>query len=128
MPKLSSAELVDAFKNMTLLDLTEFRRQFEETFDVTAEAPAPIQVVHDGVPGPVDEEAQQTEFDVTLESFGENKISVIKVVREITKLGLAEAKAVVDAAPKVFLQGVTREAADDAADRLRSAGATVTVA
>jgi large subunit ribosomal protein L7/L12 len=121
--KPSTTDLLDAFKNMTLTEVTEFRRQFEDTFGVTADV-AP-QIVHDEPPAVVEE--VQTEFKVTLEAAGEKKINVIKTVREITKLGLKEAKDFVDAAPNVLFEAVTKDAADDAAERLRAVGAEVTV-
>lgn len=124
MPKLSSADLVDAFKDMTLSGLIDFRCQFEETFDVSGDIAAPVQILGDP---PVEDDVEQTEFDVVLEAAGAQKINVIKVVRELTHLGLKDAKDWVDAAPKPVLQAVAREAADDAAERLRAVGATVSI-
>lgn len=122
--KLSTADILDQFKNMTLTEITEFRRQFEDTFDVTADvAPQPV---HDQPPAVVEEEPQ-TEFTVTLEAAGDKKIDVIKTVRQITKLGLKEAKDFVDAAPNVLLEAVTQDSADDATQRLRAVGAKVTI-
>jgi large subunit ribosomal protein L7/L12 len=121
--KLSTTDLLDQFKNMTLTEITEFRRQFEETFDVTADV-AP-QIVHE--PLTVVEDQPKTEFTVTLDAHGQKKIEVIKTVREITKLGLKDAKDFVDSAPKILLEGVTKDAADDATQRLRAVGATVTI-
>jgi large subunit ribosomal protein L7/L12 len=124
MAQLSNNDLLDVFKEMTLLELTDFMKMFEETFDVTATAPVAISPIVLETE-PVEE---QTEFDVILEAAGDKKIGVIKVVREIAKgLGLKEAKDLVDSAPKPVLQQVTRGAADDAAARLQAAGAIVAV-
>jgi large subunit ribosomal protein L7/L12 len=127
MAKLNTDELLDAFKEMTLLELSEFVKKFEEVFEVTAAAP--VAVAAAGAAGPAAEAAEeQTEFDVILEAAGEKKIGVIKVVREIVSgLGLKEAKDLVDAAPKALLEKATKEAAEDAKGKLEAAGATVTV-
>lgn len=124
MAKLSTDELVDVFKDLTLLELSAFVKKFEDTFDVSAAPPAAAHVDTVVEAEPVE---VQTEFDVILEAVGDKKIHVIKVVREITKLGLKEAKDLVDAAPKQVLGMVTRDAADEAAARLKDAGATVIV-
>jgi large subunit ribosomal protein L7/L12 len=126
MAKLSTDELLDAFKEMTLLELSEFVKQFEETFDVTAAAP--VAVAAAGAAAPAEAAEEQSEFDVILEGAGEKKIGVIKVVREIVSgLGLKEAKDLVDSAPKPLLEKVGKDAADDAKAKLEAAGATVTV-
>ncbi len=129
MAKLSTEELLDAFKEMTLLELSEFVKQFEETFDVTAAAP--VAVAAAGAPAAGGEaaaaEAEQDEFDVVLESAGDKKIQVIKEVRGLTDLGLKEAKDLVEGAPKSVLEKVNKEAADKAKEALEAAGATVTV-
>jgi large subunit ribosomal protein L7/L12 len=127
MAKLSTDELLDAFKEMTLLELSEFVKQFEETFEVTAAAP--VAVAAAGPAGaPAEAAEEQTEFDVVLEGAGEKKIGVIKVVREIVSgLGLKEAKDLVDSAPKPLLEKVTKDAAEDAKAKLEAAGASVTV-
>ncbi len=128
MAKLSTDELLDAFKEMTLLELSEFVKKFEEIFEVTAAAP--VAVAAAGRVPPVRAEAaeEQSEFDVILEGAGEKKIGVIKVVREIVSgLGLKEAKDLVDSAPKPLLEKVTKDAAEDAKAKLEAAGATVTV-
>lgn len=128
MAKLSNAELIDAFKELTLIELSEFVKLFEETFDVKAAAPAAIAVA--GPAGPADaapEAEEQDEFDVIIESAGDKKIQVIKVVRELTSLGLKEAKDVVDGAPKVLLEKVNKETAEKAAAALKDVGAGVTV-
>jgi large subunit ribosomal protein L7/L12 len=127
MAKLNTDELLDAFKEMTLLELSEFVKKFEEVFEVTAAAP--VAVAAAGAAGPAAEASEeQTEFDVILEGAGEKKIGVIKVVREIVSgLGLKEAKDLVDGAPKALLEKATKEAAADAKAKLEAAGATVTV-
>ncbi len=126
MAKLSTDELLDAFKEMTLLELSDFVKKFEEVFEVTAAAP--VAVAAAGAAPAAEAAEEQTEFDVILEGAGEKKIGVIKVVREIVSgLGLKEAKDLVDSAPKPLLEKVAKEAADDAKAKLEAAGATVTV-
>jgi large subunit ribosomal protein L7/L12 len=129
MAKLSTAELLDAFKELTLIELSEFVKQFEETFGVTAAAPVAVAAAPaagGGEAAPAEEEVSN-EFDVILESVGDKKIQVIKEVRSLTSLGLKEAKDLVEAAPKAVLEKVNREAADKAKDALEAAGATVTL-
>ncbi len=127
MAKLSTDELLDAFKEMTLLELTEFKKQFEETFDVTAAAP----MMMAGPAGPAaaaEAPEEKDEFDVVLEAAGDKKIQVIKVVREVVSgLGLKEAKELVEAAPKAVLEKVNKEAADAAKEKLEAAGASVSL-
>ena len=126
MAKLSNDELLEAFKGMTLIELSEFVKQFEDTFGVTAAAPAAVAAA--AAPAAAAEEVEeQTEFDVILESAGEKKISVIKEVRALTDLGLKEAKDLVEAAPKPVLEKVTKEAAAKAKEQLEAAGASVSV-
>jgi large subunit ribosomal protein L7/L12 len=127
MAKLSSVELLDAFKEMTLLELSEFVKQFEETFDVTAAAPVAMVAAGGGGAAAVEEVEEQSEFDVILEAAGDKKIQVIKEVRTLTNLGLKEAKDLVDGAPKAVLEKVAKEAAEKAKAALEGAGATVTV-
>jgi large subunit ribosomal protein L7/L12 len=130
MAKLSNDELLDAFKEMTLLELSEFVKQFEETFDVTAAAPVAAAPAGGAGAGgePVEEEPEQTQFDVVLEGAGDKKIQVIKVVREVVSgLGLKEAKELVESAPKPLLEGIKKEDADAAKDKLEASGASVTV-
>ena len=129
MAKLSTDELLDAFKEMTLLELSEFVKQFEETFDVTAAAPvaAVAPAAAGGGDGAAPAVEEKDEFDVILEAAGEKKIQVIKEVRSLTSLGLKEAKDLVDGAPKPLLEKVNQEAADKAKAALEGAGATVTV-
>jgi large subunit ribosomal protein L7/L12 len=129
MAKLSTDELLDAFKEMTLLELSEFVKQFEDTFGVTAAAPVAVAAVPAGVGGAAEAPAveEQDEFDVILESVGDKKIQVIKEVRALTSLGLKEAKDLVDSAPKPVLEKVAKEAAEKAKAALEGAGASVTV-
>jgi large subunit ribosomal protein L7/L12 len=127
MAKLSTDELLDAFKEMTLLELSEFVKQFEDTFGVTAAAPVAVAAAPAGGGAAAEEAVEQDEFDVVLEAAGEKKINVIKEVRALTSLGLKEAKELVEAAPKAILEKVTKEAAEKAKDALEGAGATVTV-
>jgi len=126
MAKLSSAELLDAFKEMTLIELSEFVKQFEETFEVTAAAP--VAIAGPAQAGPAAEAAvEQDSFDVVLEGDGGKKIQVIKVVRELTGLGLKEAKDLVEAAPKAVLEKANKENADKAKAKLEAEGAKVTL-
>ena len=128
MAKLSSAELLDAFKEMTLLELSEFVKAFEEQFDVKAAAPVAVAAAATGGPAaPAEEAVEQDEFDVILEAAGDKKIQVIKEVRTLTSLGLKEAKDLVDGAPKTVLEKVNKDAAEKAKAALEGAGASVTV-
>ena len=126
MAKLSTDELLDAFKEMTLIELSEFVKQFEETFEVTAAAPVAIAAAG-GAAAPAEAEAEKDSFDVVLEGDGGKKIQVIKVVRELTGLGLKEAKDAVEAAPKAILEGVNKEKAEEAKAKLEGEGAKVTL-
>ena len=126
MAKLSTDELLDAFKEMTLIELSEFIKQFEDVFDVKAAAPVAVAgPVGPTTAAPVEEE--KDEFDVVLESDGGKKIQVIKVVRELTGLGLKEAKDTVEAAPKAILEKVNKETAEKAKEKLEAEGAKVTL-
>jgi large subunit ribosomal protein L7/L12 len=129
MAKLSSADLLDAFKEMTLLELSEFVKSFEETFDVKAAAPVAVAAAAGGAgaAAPAEEAEEQDEFDVILEAAGDKKIQVIKEVRTLTSLGLKEAKDLVDGAPKTVLEKVNKDAAEKAKAALEGAGASVTV-
>jgi large subunit ribosomal protein L7/L12 len=128
MAKLSSGDLLDAFKEMTLLELSEFVKAFEETFDVKAAAPVAVAAAGGGAGVAAAEEVEeQDEFDVVLEAAGDKKIQVIKEVRTLTSLGLKEAKDLVDGAPKTVLEKVSKEAAEKGKAALEGAGATVTV-
>ena len=128
MAKISSGDLLEAFKEMTLLELSEFVKQFEETFDVKAAAPVAVAAAAPGGGGAEAEAPEeQDEFDVILEAAGDKKIQVIKEVRSLTSLGLKEAKDLVDGAPKLVLEKVNKEAAEKGRAALEGAGATVTV-
>lgn len=124
MAKLTTDEIIDALKEMTLLEASELVKAIEDTFGVSAAAPAAV------VAAPAAGEAaaeEKTNFDVVLEGFGDNKIAVIKVVRELTSLGLKEAKEVVESAPKAVLEGVKKEDAEAAKAKLEEAGAAVSL-
>ncbi len=128
MAKLNTDELLDAFKDMTLIELSGFVKQFEETFGVTAAAPVAVAAPGGGAGAPQDAAVEeQDEFDVVLEAAGDKKIQVIKEVRALTSLGLKEAKDLVDGAPKAVLEKVDKAAADKAKEQLEGAGATVTL-
>jgi large subunit ribosomal protein L7/L12 len=127
MAKLSTEELIEGFKGLTLIELSEFVKKFEEVFEVTAAAPVAVAAAGGGAAAPVEEVEEKDSFDVVLEAAGDKKIQVIKEVRALTSLGLGEAKAVVDGAPGVVLEGVNKEAAEKAKAQLEEAGATVTL-
>ena len=127
MAKLTTVELLDAFKEMTLIELSEFVKQFEETFGVTAAAPVAVAAAAGAPAAGGEAAAEQDEFDVILEAAGDKKINVIKEVRALTSLGLKEAKDLVEAAPKAILENVDKAAAEKAKEALEGAGATVTV-
>ncbi|MCJ8505026.1 50S ribosomal protein L7/L12 [Kocuria flava] len=127
MAKLTTEELIDAFKELSLIELSEFVKAFEETFDVTAAAPVAVAGAAAPAAGAAEEVEEQTEFDVVLEAAGDKKIQVIKEVRALTSLGLKEAKDLVDSAPKAVLEGANKETADKAKEALEGAGATVTL-
>ena len=130
MAKLSTDELLEAFKEMTLIELSEFVKQFEDTFGVTAAAPVAVAAAAPAAGGggaPAEAAEEQDEFDVVLEAAGDKKIQVIKEVRTLTSLGLKEAKDLVDGAPKPLLEKVNKETAEKAKAALEGAGATVTV-
>jgi len=129
MAKIATDDLLDAFKEMSLIELSEFVKQFEETFGVTAAAPVAVAAAAPagGGGGGAEVAEEKDEFDVVLDGAGDKKIQVIKVVRELTSLGLKEAKDLVDGAPKTVLEKVNKEAADKAKASLEEAGATVSV-
>jgi large subunit ribosomal protein L7/L12 len=126
MAKLSTDELLDAFKELSLIELSDFVKKFEEVFEVTAAAPVAVAAAG-GPAAPVEEVEEKDSFDVVLESAGEKKIQVIKEVRTLTSLGLGEAKALVDSAPSVVIEGANKEAAEKAKAVLEEAGASVTL-
>jgi large subunit ribosomal protein L7/L12 len=127
MAKVSSDDLLDAFKDMTLIELSEFVKRFEDTFGVSAAAPVAVATAPAAGGGAAEAEAEeeQTEFDVVLTAAGDKKIQVIKEVRALTSLGLKEAKDLVDGAPKAVLERVPKEQADKAKAQLEGAGASV---
>src|ERR1044071_4533974 len=127
MAKLSTDELLDAFKEMTLIELSEFVKQFEETFDVKAAAPVAVAAAGPAGGAPAEEAVEQDEFDVILDADGGKKIQVIKVVRELTGLGLKEAKDAVEAAPTAILEKVNTDTAEKAKAKLEAEGAKVTL-
>jgi large subunit ribosomal protein L7/L12 len=129
MAKLSTDELLDSFKEMTLLELSEFVKKFEDTFEVTAAAPVALAAAPAAGGAGAGEAAaeEQDEFDVVLEAAGDKKIQVIKEVRSLTSLGLKEAKDLVDGAPKVVVEKANKETAEKAKAALEGAGATVTL-
>ena len=128
MAKLSTDELIEAFKEMSLIELSEFVKQFEEVFDVTAAAPVAVAAAGGAAAGgEAAAEEEKDEFDVILEAAGDKKIQVIKEVRALTSLGLKEAKDLVDGAPKPVLEGVKKEDAEAAKEKLEGAGATITL-
>ncbi|MGH2768680.1 MAG: 50S ribosomal protein L7/L12 [Actinomycetota bacterium] len=126
MGRVSPEELLDAIGGMTVFELSEFLKAFEERFGVTAAVAMPAAPPGPGGPAAtVEAEEEKDEFDVILVSVGANKIPVIKEVRAITPLGLKEAKDLVDAAPKPVLEKVSKETAEKARAQLEAAGATV---
>ena len=124
---MTTADLLDVFKNMTVLELNEFLKAFEEEFGVTAAAPVAVAAVGGVAAGGGDAGAaeEKDEFDVVLTAAGEGKIQVIKVVRELTSLGLKEAKDLVEGAPKPVLEKVSKDDAEKAKAKLEEAGATI---
>lgn len=127
MAKLTAEELIEAFKELTLIELSDFVKLFEETFDVTAAAPVAVAAAGGAAAADAPAAEEKDEFDVILESVGDKKIQVIKEVRGLTSLGLGDAKALVDGAPKPVLEGVDKETAEKAKEALEGAGATVTL-
>jgi large subunit ribosomal protein L7/L12 len=127
MAKLTSDQLIEAFKELTLIELSDFVKKFEEVFEVTAAAPVAVAAAGGAGAAAAEEVEEKDSFDVVLESAGEKKIQVIKEVRALTNLGLGEAKAVVDGAPATVLEGVNKEAAEKAKAQLEEAGATITL-
>ena len=115
MAKLTTAEFIEAIKELSVLELNELVKACEEEFGVSAAA------------GPAEAAEEKTEFDVELTDVGPNKVKVIKVVREVTGLGLKEAKDVVDGAPKVLKQGASKEEAEDIKTKLEAEGAKITL-
>ncbi|MDP4014711.1 MAG: 50S ribosomal protein L7/L12 [Candidatus Nanopelagicales bacterium] len=127
MAKLSTDELLETFKEMTLIELSEFVKKFEDTFEVTAAAPVAVAAAGAPAGGEAEAVEEQDEFDVVLESVGEKKIQVIKEVRALTDLGLKEAKDLVESAPKAIIEKASKDAAEKAKAALEGAGATVAI-
>ena len=129
MAKMATDDLLEAFKEMSLIELSEFVKQFEDTFGVTAAAPVAVAAAAPagGGGGGAEAAEEKDEFDVVLDGAGDKKIQVIKVVRELTSLGLKEAKDLVDGTPATVLEKANKETADKARAALEGAGATVTV-
>ena len=129
MATLTPDQLLEAFEKMTVLELSEFKTKFEDRFGVTAAAPVAFAGAAPAAAGAAPAEAveEQTEFTAVLTEVGPNKIPVIKVVRELTGLGLKEAKDVVDAAPKPVKEGVTKDEAEKIKTALEEQGAKVDI-
>jgi large subunit ribosomal protein L7/L12 len=122
MAKLTAQELIDAIKELTVLELNDLVKACEEEFGVSAAAGVMVAAA-----GPAVEVEEKTEFDAELTEVGAEKVKVIKVVREITGLGLKEAKDLVDGAPKIVKEGASKAEAEDIAKRLGEVGAKVTL-
>jgi len=123
---VTKEQVFEFFDNMTVLDMSKFVKEFEERYGVTAAAPVAIAATS-GVAGAAPAAEEKTSFDVILASAGDKKIQVIKVVRELTGLGLKEAKDLVDGAPKPIKSGITKEEADSIKAKLEGQGAKVEV-
>ncbi len=125
---MNKEELIEEIKKMSVLDLSEVVKALEEEFGVSAAAPVAVAAAQSGGASSESSESEEKDtFTVTLKEFGSNKIAVIKAVREITPLGLKEAKDLVEAAPKPVIENATKEDADTAKSKLEDAGATVEV-
>jgi large subunit ribosomal protein L7/L12 len=127
MATITADQILDAIGSMTVLELSDLKKSFEDKFGVTAAAPAAAAVASAPAAAAEAVVEEQTEFTVTLTEIGPNKIPVIKVVRELTALGLKEAKDLVDASPKAVKEGVTREEADKIKAALEEVGAKVEI-
>jgi large subunit ribosomal protein L7/L12 len=124
---LTKDQLIEAIKGMTVLELSEMVKALEEEFGVSAAAPVAVAAAPAAGGDAAAPAEEQTQFDVVLAAFGDQKIQVIKVVRALTGLGLKEAKDVVEGAPKAIKEGVTKDEAEDAKKQLEDAGATVEI-
>ena len=122
---VTKEEIIQALKEMTLLEASELVKMIEDEFGVSAAAPAAVVAAAPGAAG--EEEEEKTEFDVILEGYGDNKIAVIKVVREITGLGLKEAKEAVESAPKAIQEGIAKDKAEEIKAKIEDAGGAATV-
>lgn len=118
-------KLMEEIKKMTVLELSEFVKELEEEFGVSATAPVAVAAPAAG--GGAEAVEEQTEFDIILKNVGDQKIKVIKTVREVTGLGLKEAKEVVDTAPSTVKEGVDKKAADEISEKFKAVGATIEV-
>jgi large subunit ribosomal protein L7/L12 len=127
MAKLSQEDILEAIDAMTVLELSEFIKAFEERYGVTAAAPAAVAMAAAPAAEAAEAAEEQTEFEVVLSEVGPNKIPVIKVVRELTGLGLKEAKDLVDAAPKAVKEGVDKDEAEKIKAALEEQGAKVDI-
>lgn len=126
MAKMTADQLIEAFKELTLIELSDFVKKFEEVFEVSAAAPVAVAAAGGAAGGDAPAE-EKDEFDVVLDAAGDQKIQVIKEVRGITNLGLGEAKALVDAAPSTILEGAKKEVAEEAKAKIEAAGGKVTL-
>ena len=124
---MNKEELIEEIKKMSVLDLSEVEKALEEEFGVSAAAPVAVAAQSGGDSSESSEAEEKDTFTVTLKEFGSNKIAVIKAVREVTPLGLKEAKDLVEAAPKAVLENANKEDADTAKSKLEDAGASVEV-
>ena len=123
----SKEEILDAISNMTVMEIVDLVKMMEDKFGVTAAAPVAVAAVAGGAAAAAPVVEEQTEFTVTMTSFGANKVGVIKVIREITGLGLKEAKDLVDGAPKTIKEGCTKEEAADIKAKVEASGGKVKV-
>ncbi|MEE8722524.1 MAG: 50S ribosomal protein L7/L12 [Eggerthellaceae bacterium] len=121
---MTNEEIIEALKEKSLIEASELVHMIEDTFGVSAAAPVAVAAAGGAAAEP---EEEKTEFDVVLEGYGDNKIAVIKVVRELTSLGLKDAKDAVESAPKAILEGVAKDKAEEAKAKLEEAGAAVTL-
>lgn len=126
MANVTKEEVIEFISSMSVLELSELVKELEEKFGVSAAAPVAVAAAPGAQPAQAEAE-EKTEFDVILSQVGDKKIQVIKVIRAVTGLGLKEAKALVDEAPKPVKEGISKEEADDIKGRLEEAGATVEV-
>ena len=124
---LTKDQLIEAIKGMTVLELSEMVKALEEEFGVSAAAPVAVAAAPAAGAAPAEAAEEQTQFDVVLSAFGDQKIQVIKVVRALTGLGLKEAKDVVEGAPNTIKEGVTKDEAEEAKKQLEEAGASVEI-
>ncbi len=126
---MTKEEIIEAIGNMTVLDLAELVKALEQKFGVSAAAPVAVAAAGPAAAAeaPAAAAEEQTEFDVTLKTIGDQKIQVIKAVRELTNLGLREAKEVVEGAPSTILKAVSKEAAAAAKEKLEAAGASAEI-